>query len=427
MIHHLKKTKFLYTYSHEKMKIFSTIISLMFFFMCLCDTGFCQHGQLLTQNDILTLNRIDLLAYPTVFLNVMVTDREGNPVDGLGIKDFTVSENGIEQKINTVISASQRNEPVTIMLTMDVSGSMGQETYHEDGTKRRPLDDAKEGAKNFISTLKEKDKVIVSAFADYWLALNEINEDRAPAVNSIDRLVPEGGTVLFQGVTESVNLLHDMEGNKAVIVLTDGKDSGKNLTLQECLTKITGQGVPVFTIGLGADIDENTLLNIARITGGRYFRAPDSSKLKEIYELISKQLEKQYWIKYRVKKAHPIGSDVDVTVSSMSPAMRGLSTLKYITPAQLINRIIEFGIGLVSIILLTVMIFHIFWKGCGFDPVISSYVSILISICLSIGLFIFLFLGVFIYYKMTLQVFLTLGILVLLGFIFIIWKIKDYA
>ena len=411
------------------MKISFNIIAVILFLICLCDKGFCQYGQkiLLTQNDTLTLNRIDLLAYPTIFLNVMVTDKEGNPVEGLGIKDFTVSENGIEQKIDSVISASQRNEPVTIMLTMDVSGSMGDEIYQEDGTKRRPLDDAKEGAKTFVSTLKAHDKVIVSVFADYWLALNEATEDRATVITSIDRLTPEGGTALFQGVTESVKLLHDMEGNKAVIVLTDGKDTGKNLTLQECLTKITGQGVPVFTIGLGTDIDENTLVNIARTTGGRYFMAPDSSKLKEIYELISKQLEKQYWIKYRVKKSHPIGSEVDVTVSNMSPAMRGVSNLKYITPAQLVNRIIEFGIGLVAIILLTVMIFHIFWKGCGFDPVLSSYVSILISICLSIGLFIFLFLGVFIYYKMTLQVFLTLGIITLLGFIFIIWKIKDYA
>ncbi len=411
------------------MKISFNIIAVILFLICLCDKGFCQYGQkiLLTQNDTLTLNRIDLLAYPTIFLNVMVTDKEGNPVEGLGIKDFTVSENGIEQKIDSVISASQRNEPVTIMLTMDVSGSMGDEIYQEDGTKRRPLDDAKEGAKTFVSTLKAHDKVIVSVFADYWLALNEATEDRATVITSIDRLTPEGGTALFQGVTESVKLLHDMEGNKAVIVLTDGKDTGKNLTLQECLTKITGQGVPVFTIGLGTDIDENTLVNIARTTGGRYFMAPDSSKLKEIYELISKQLEKQYWIKYRVKKSHPIGSEVDVAVSNMSPAMRGVSNLKYITPAQLVNRIVEFGIGLVAIILLTVMIFHIFWKGCGFDPVISSYVSILISLCLATGLFVFLFLGVFIYYKMTLQVFFTLGILTVLGFIFIIWKIKDYA
>ncbi|MEQ8168839.1 MAG: VWA domain-containing protein [Candidatus Eremiobacterota bacterium] len=411
------------------MKISFNIIAVILFLICLCDKGFCQYGQkiLLTQNDTLTLNRIDLLAYPTIFLNVMVTDKEGNPVEGLGIKDFTVSENAIEQKIDSVISASQRNEPVTIMLTMDVSGSMGDEIYQEDGTKRRPLDDAKEGAKTFVSTLKAHDKVIVSVFADYWLAVNEVTEDRATVITSIDRLTPEGGTVLFQGVTESVKLLHDMEGNKAVIVLTDGKDTGKNLTLQECLTKITGQGVPVFTIGLGTNIDEKTLVNIARTTGGRYFRAPDSSKLKEIYELISKQLEKQYWIKYRVKKSHPIGSEVDVTVSNMSPAMRGVSNLKYITPAQLVNRIVEFGIGLVAIILLTVMIFHIFWKGCGFDPVISSYVSILISLCLATGLFVFLFLGVFIYYKMTLQVFFTLGILTVLGFIFIIWKIKDYA
>ncbi|HPZ07487.1 MAG TPA: VWA domain-containing protein [Candidatus Eremiobacteraeota bacterium] len=412
-------------------RVLSLIIGILFLYIIFCSTSVDAQKIFLTQDDILTLNRIDILAYPTVFLNVIVTDKAGNPVEGLGIRDFSVSENGVQQKLDSVINSSQKDEPVLVMLTMDASGSMGSQTiiYYENGSTKttRPMDDAKDAAKNFVSTLKSKDRVIVSGFANYWVPLNEPTEDRAVIINSIDKLEAEGGTALYQGVAESVKLLKQMEGNKAVIVLSDGNDTSGRVTLQECLTEINGSGVPVFTIGLGRDIDEKTLLDISQSTGGRYFKAPDSSKLKEIYELIAKQLQKQYWLRYKVKKSHPIGSQVNVTVSSMSPSIRGVSSLIYITPPQLIKRIIEFSIGLIAIILLTVMFFHLFWKGFGFDPVISSYISILISIFLAVGLFTFLFLGVFVYYKMTLQVFLTLGILSILAVIFVIWKIKDYA
>jgi hypothetical protein len=293
--------------------------------------------------------------------------------------------------------------------------------------KTRPIDDAKEAGKLFISKLKEKDKVIVTGFAEYWLSLNKITDERSRALNAIDKLEPEGGTALFEAVSSSANLIKQEEGNKAVIVLTDGKDTKAGLTLEDCINNIKMSGVPVFTIGLGKDIDESNLVMISQVTGGRYFKAPDSSRLKEIYELILAQLEKQYWIKYRISKSHPIGSMVEVTVNCPSRGIKLPSSLNYMTPAQVNKRIIEFSIGLVAVILLTVILFQLLWKGFGLDPVIASYLSILISIFLAVGLFTFLFFGVFIYYKMSLQVFLTLGIVTILAIVFVIWRIKDYA
>lgn len=385
----------------------------------------------LVQKDIITLNRIDTLAYPTIFLNVIVTDRDGNPKEGLGVKDFTVIEDGIKQEIDDVLNALQKEEPLNLMLTMDVSGSMGEENIiseTDDGSEFiRPIDKAKEAAKNFVSRLNSKDKVIVSGFADYWLDLNEITEDRSVITDSIDRLEAEGGTALFEAVIESVNKMKDLEGNKSVIVLTDGKDTGINMTLDDCLSRVKSKGVPVFTIGLGPDIEEDNLIAISEMTGGRYFKASDSLKLDKIYELISRQLERQYWIKYKIKKSHPIGAPVEVTVKSLFPGVQGISKLVYITPPQLFERIVHCGIGLIAVIMLTIMFFQLFWKGFGVDPVISTYISILISGFLFLVLFTFLFLPVFIYYNISLQVFLTLGVLSLLVLIFIIWRIKEYA
>jgi len=428
MIHHLKKTnKNIYLFLSNRKPVLLLILLLII----LNKNGFTQNEKIvLTQKDIVTLNRIDILAYPTIFLNVIVTDAKGNPVKGLGIKDFAVFEKNIKQNIDDVVNASQRGEPLNVVLTMDVSGSMGEEDIiliESDEYKTvRPIDKAKEAAKNFVSELKSKDGIIVCGFAEYWLPLNDLTQDRDIILNSIDRLEAEGGTVLFEAVSESVKLVKDLEGNKAVIILTDGKDSGINLSLSDCINEITGKGVPVFTIGLGSDIDENNLINISKVTGGRYFKASDSSKLDEIYELISKQLENQYWIRYKVKKSYPIGKPVEVSVRSLS-GVQASSSLSYITPPQLAKKIIEFIIGLIAVILITVMLFQLFWKGFGFDPIISSYISILLAVFLAIVLFTYQFFSVCVYYKISIQVFLTLGLLAILTLIFIIWRIKEYA
>ena len=423
MIHHLKMIK----------KKVSHIFVILFFSSLLLALPVFSRSEkiVLTQKDIITLNRIDILAYPTIFLNVIVTDEDGNPVEDLDVKDFVVFENNVKQKLDDVINASQQDEPINVVLTMDVSGSMGEENtiISEDGDykKIRPVDKAKEAAEAFVSRLEEGDRVIVSGFADYWMPLNDLTEERDVILNSIDRLEAKGGTALFEGVLSSVKLLEELEGNKAVIVLTDGKDSGINLSLDDCIDEISGKGVPVFTIGLGTDINESNLLSISKVTGGRYFKASDSSKLDKIYELISKQLEKQYWLKYNVKDSHSLGSSVEVVVRSLSPGIQGSSSLNYITPPQVFKRVVEFVIGLIAIILLTIMFFQLFWKGFGFDPVISSYVSVLISLLLVTALFTYLFFPVCIYYKVSIQVFFTLGLLAILTVIFIIWRIKEYA
>lgn len=128
--------------------------------------------------------------------------------------------------------------------------------------------------------------------------------DRASAKAAIDATLARGDTALYDAVHQSIQALEKVEGRKAVILLSDGVDDdgqGKQLSkhsIEEGLELARKVNVPVFTIGLGAEIDEQVLQRVAESTGGKYFSVADPAALQQVYDAIGKQLSGQYTIEY---------------------------------------------------------------------------------------------------------------------------------
>jgi Uncharacterized protein containing a von Willebrand factor type A (vWA) domain len=123
----------------------------------------------------------------------------------------------------------------------------------------------------------------------------------------------EDGTAIGMGLATAVNRLKDSEAkSKVIILLTDGSNTGGSIPPVTAAEIAKQMNVRVYTVGVGTKgyapypvktpfgvqyqqvpvtIDEGTLSSIAKITGGKYFRATNNDKLKEIYQQID-QLEK---------------------------------------------------------------------------------------------------------------------------------------
>lgn len=125
----------------------------------------------------------------------------------------------------------------------------------------------------------------------------------------------DGGTAVGSGLATALNRLRDSEAkSKVVILLTDGVSNAGTVQPNDAAQIAEQLGVRVYTIGVGTrgkalspvaryatgqyrydyvdvEIDEPTMKNIAERTGGKYFRATDEKKLKEIYGEIDR-LEK---------------------------------------------------------------------------------------------------------------------------------------
>ncbi len=237
----------------------------------------------------LTLNEINTDGYPDVAVFATVL-KDGEPLTGLGADDFRISEDEVEQGPLTV---EAQLPPLSVVVTVDVSGSMAQR-----------MDATREAATSFVEQLDESDAVQIVSFQREIATLTTMSTTRDNAIQAIGGMVARGDTALYDGLITSLDLVAERPGRKAVVLLSDGIDNdgtGKPLstaTVAEALARAAEINVPVFVIGLGTEMDEAILQEIANATGGQYLPAPDTGQLAAVYDSIGAQLSGQYAIRY---------------------------------------------------------------------------------------------------------------------------------
>lgn len=225
-------------------------------------------------------------------------------------------------------SEERHREGIDIVVAMDVSGSMLSRDLKPDR-----LEAAKRVAMDFIDG-RPNDRIGLVVYEGEAFTQCPLTTDHGvlKALFSEARTgLIANGTAVGMGLATAVNRLrHSDAKSKVVILLTDGVNNTGAVQPLDAAMLADRMGIRVYTIGLGTrgkalspvgrypdgslafdymdvDIDDKTLEAIAGSTGGRYFRATDERKLKEIYAEID-QLEKtrfkveQY--SFKVEKYH---------------------------------------------------------------------------------------------------------------------------
>ena len=204
----------------------------------------------------------------------------------------------------------KNNQGIDIVMAIDVSASMLAKDL-----KPNRLEALKNVAANFIRS-RTTDRIGLVEYAGESYTKTPITSDKSIILRSLREIeyntIIEGGTAIGMGLATSVNRIKDSKAiSKVVILLTDGvNNSGfiDPLTAAELANEF---GIKIYTIGLGTngmalspigidsrgkfnyanakvEIDEKLLKEIAAMTGGKYFRATNNSKLIEIYDDIDK-------------------------------------------------------------------------------------------------------------------------------------------
>lgn len=222
---------------------------------------------------------------------------------------------------------------IDIILAMDVSGSM----MATDFTPNR-LVVSKEVAKQFVDDRKG-DRIGLVAFSQEAYTACPATLDYDVLKKQIDELNPnEMGKLTAIGVglgTAVARLRNDSLPSKVIILLTDGSNNAGDIDPLTAANLAKAKNIRVYTIGVGTngtakipentpfgvvertfkvEIDEETLQNIASITGGQYFRATDEQSLKEIYVEIDK-MERKKQLSSRFQKTPPSTPNAFLNVS----------------------------------------------------------------------------------------------------------------
>ena len=205
-----------------------------------------------------------------------------------------------------------------IILAMDISSSMLAPDFKPDR-----LEAAKNVAAKFVSG-READNIGIVVFAGESFTAVPMTTDRSLLVNYINDIsmnMLEDGTAIGDGLATSINRIKDGKAkSKSIILLTDGSNNTGNVAPSTAAEIAKKFGIKVYTIGVGKNgeapfpqqnifgrieyvnmpvvIDEETLKNIASITGGKYFRATNNNVLAEVFEEIDKLEKTQMDVKH---------------------------------------------------------------------------------------------------------------------------------
>jgi Ca-activated chloride channel family protein len=259
-----------------------------------------------------------------VVIPVTVTDPMNRFVLGLDKKDFSIFEDGVEQKITHF---SGEDAPLSVGILFDTSGSMDLKT----DTSRRAVSE-------FLKTMNAQDEMFLIQFSDKPQVVQEFTGSTRDIEDRMGALKTGGLTALLDSVELGVREMKKARNpRKALVVVSDGGDNNSRYTatdikdvVKEADTQIYAMGVfePNFFPSLSAEqvSGPRLLAQIADQTGGRAFGASEFSQLPGIAERIAIELRNQYVLAYS-----PANKERDGTYRKVEVKMRqqkGLPALK---------------------------------------------------------------------------------------------------
>lgn len=217
---------------------------------------------------------------------VSVLDSTGRPLPELTAQEFQAWINDVPVAITGVSRGIDSTQPINVALVVDVSGSA-----QENGAFQL----AKDAVHQFLNGLSEQDSVAIVTFDDAVGVVLPFTQDRAAAGAAIDGLHATDTTALYQATVYSARLAASSTiGRRAVVLLTDGVDNNSPATRDDAIAAAGALGVPIFTIGLGANIDRDYLTQIAKVSGGQFADTPTADGVADLYRSVGEVLRGQY-------------------------------------------------------------------------------------------------------------------------------------
>jgi VWFA-related protein len=252
-------------------------------------------------------------------VNVLATvrDAQGSIVNNLSKSAFRLTDNGREQTITYF--SQQTGLPLTLGLLVDTSASM-----------LRVLDTEREASKRFFKQVlrEDQDKAFLVNFDRNVELMQGLTSSRRKLDSGLGILDSQtwfqrhmggkgGGTAstaLYDAVTIAAHsIMAKQTGRKALVVLSDGMDSGSRASLELAIEAAQRADTLVYTIHIyNAETEgpmsaaakarrdaelargKEVLRAIARTTGGAFFEIRPEHPIQETFQEIEQELRNQY-------------------------------------------------------------------------------------------------------------------------------------
>jgi VWFA-related protein len=264
-----------------------------------------------------------------VTVDVAVLDNKNHFIPGIGKEKFRILEDNVPQKIS---SYSIGEAPMTICMVIEFS-NLYQRYYSE------PWFQTLTAAYGFLETLKKEDYVAVIAYDMRPEILSDFSTDRRQAGEAMQRLrvAAFSEANLYDALVFTAERMQDIEGRKAIVLLSSGIDTFSKLTFDQTRRKIQDMGVPIYAIGLMQSIRlvyeqymgaiqrmdflqaDNQVRTFAKESGGMAFFPRFYGEFPGIFRSIAEAMRNQYVLTYTSTNQNRDGKFRKIKVELVNP------------------------------------------------------------------------------------------------------------
>ena len=178
-----------------------------------------------------------------------------------------------------------------LVIVLDSSGSMGESGYNNEEPQLRKFDAVRNILKRFIIE-RYDDNLGVVVFGTFAFASSPLTYDR-DALNYLMQFLDVGiagdNTAIGDAVFQGIKVLDNGHAKKKVmILLSDGFQNSGVISPKAAVKQAQKKQIIIYTIGLGkkGDYDEALLQQIAKDSGGKFFKAKDAQELENVYDTL---------------------------------------------------------------------------------------------------------------------------------------------
>ncbi len=281
-----------------------------------------------------------------------VSDTQGNPISGLTADQFTIYEQGRNDDCFNTISSSESLARISpnsqvfsnnTLLVLDLSNSVLQGS----------LEELKTASTSFVNNVMPEVETESFKMAIYWFdgedvlhLLNPLTSSTAELTAAIDGITSDisndPSTDLYGAVIKSANIAEDLidEANSiqgspivaaSVVLFTDGTDQASRFTEESALNAVNNANpnISFFTIGLGAEIDQEVLGDIGKTSS---VVASNAAELETTFNQISARVSEQansfYLFEYCTPKRDGSGEN-NLVIQLTNGALQGAVQTKF--------------------------------------------------------------------------------------------------
>src|SRR6266403_2933575 len=267
----------------------------------------------------------------TVSVDVAVLDNKGHFIPKIPKGNFRILEDSVPQP---VAGYSIGEAPMTITMVIEFSNRY-QRFYSE------PWYQTLTAAYGFLQTLKPEDYVAIVAYDLRSEILSDFSTNRQDAYEAMQRLriAAFSESNLYDALVDTANRMQDIEGRKAILLISSGIDTFSKLTFDKTRRALQDAGVPIYAIGLMQAIREyydaagamgpiqrldflqadNQMKTFSKESGGMAFFPRFYGEFPGIFHAIAEAMRNQYVLTYSPSNQARDGKYRKIKVELVNP------------------------------------------------------------------------------------------------------------